>query len=114
MLAGVGLYGTLSYTVSQSTNEIGLRIALGAGQSTVVASVVRSALGAAVVGIAMGLVAAFALTRTIASFLYGVTPTDPATAIASQACSSRRRLAAFVPARRAASVSPVTALRADG
>ena len=115
VLAAVGLYGMLSYTVSQSTNEIGLRMALGAGQSTVVGSVVRSALGAAVVGIALGLVAAFALTRTIASFLYGVSPTDPATAIGvAGVLLIVDGVAAFVPARRAASVSPVTALRAEG
>ncbi len=116
VLAAVGLYGTLSYTVSQSTNEIGLRMALGAGQSTVVGSVVRSALGAAVVGIAVGLVAAFALTRTIASFLYGVSPTDPATAVGviGVLLLAVTVVAAFVPARRAASVGPVTALRAEG
>ena len=66
VLAAVGLYGTLSYTVSQSTNEIGLRMALGAEESAVVGSVVRSALATALIGIGIGLVAAFALTRTIA------------------------------------------------
>jgi putative ABC transport system permease protein len=115
VLAAVGLYGTLSYTVSQSTNEIGLRMALGAGQSTVVGAVVRSALGAAVVGIALGLVAAFALTRTIASFLYGVSPTDPVTAAAvAGALLAVTAVAAFVPARRAANIDPMTALRAEG
>ena len=115
VLAAVGLYGTLSYTVSQSTAEIGLRMALGAEQRTVVGSVVRSALGTAVLGIALGLVAAFALTRTIASFLYDVSPTDPATAVAVAAVLLVvTALAAFVPARRAASIDPMTALRAEG
>jgi predicted permease len=115
VLAAVGLYGTLSYTVSQSTNEIGLRMALGAQQTTVVASVVRSALVAALLGIGLGLLAAFALTRTIASFLYSVSPTDPATAAAvAGVLLAVTVLAAFVPARRAARVEPVAALRAEG
>jgi putative ABC transport system permease protein len=112
VLAAVGLYGTLSYTVSQSTNEIGLRMALGAEKRTVVGSVIRSALGAALFGIIVGLVVAFALTRTIASFLYEVSPTDPATAAGVAAVLfAVTALAAFVPARRAASVDPMTALR---
>jgi ABC-type antimicrobial peptide transport system permease subunit len=115
VLAAVGLYGTLSYTVSQSTNEIGLRMALGAAESTVVGSVVRSALGTALLGIGVGLVAAYALTRTIASFLYGVSPTDPVTAAAvAGLLLAVTALAAFVPARRAANVDPMTALRAEG
>ncbi len=115
VLAAVGLYGVLSYTVSQTTNEIGLRMALGAPQVTVVGSVVRSALGTALVGTGVGLVAAFALTRTIASFLYGVSPTDPLTAAAvAGVLLLVAGIAAFVPALRAASVNPMTALRAEG
>jgi putative ABC transport system permease protein len=115
VLAAVGLYGTLSYTVSQSTNEIGLRMALGARQTTVVGAVVRSALGTALVGTGVGLVAALVLTRTTASFLYGVSPTDPATAAAVAAVLLLvAGLAALVPALRAASVNPMTALRAEG
>jgi putative ABC transport system permease protein len=114
VLAAVGLYGTLSYTVSQSTNEIGLRMALGAAESTVVGSVVRSALTAALLGIGIGLAAAYALTRTIASFLYDVSPTDPATAAAvAGVFLVVAAFAAFVPARRAASVDPASTLRAD-
>jgi putative ABC transport system permease protein len=115
VLAAVGLYGTLSYTVSQSTNEIGLRMALGARQQTVVGTVVRSALSTAALGIGLGLIAAYALTRTIASFLYDVSPTDPVTAVAvAGVLLVVAALAAFVPARRAASVNPMTALRAEG
>jgi predicted permease len=115
VLAAVGLYGTLSYTVSQSTNEIGLRMALGARQTTVVGAVVRSALGTALVGTGVGLVAAFVLTRTTASFLYDVSPTDPATAAAVAAVLLLvAGLAALVPALRAASVNPMTALRGEG
>ena len=115
LLAAVGLYGVLSYTVSQSTNEIGLRMALGAQQKTVVGAVVRSALAAALFGIGVGLVAAYVLTRFIASFLYGVGPADPATAVAVAGLLLLvAGVAALVPARRAASVNPMTALRADG
>jgi predicted permease len=115
LLAAVGLYGVLSYTVSQSTNEIGLRMALGAEQRTVVGSVVRSALTTAVVGIGVGLLAASALTRTIESFLYGVSPTDPWTAAAvAGALLLVAGIAALIPARRAARVNPMTALRAEG
>ena len=114
VLAGVGLYGTLSYTVSQSTSEIGLRMALGAEERKVVNSVVLSALGTALLGIGIGLVAAFALTRTIASFLYDVSPTDPATAVAvAGVLLIVAAIAAFVPARRAASVDPAVTLRAE-
>jgi putative ABC transport system permease protein len=115
VLAAVGIYGTLSYTVSQSTSEIGLRMALGAEQRTVVDGVVRTALGAAVLGIALGLAGAFALTRAIASFLYGVSPTDPGTAVVvAGVLLFVAALAAFLPARRAASINPVVALRAEG
>jgi putative ABC transport system permease protein len=115
VLAAVGLYGVLSYNVAQSTNEIGLRMALGARQQTVVAAVLRSALATSVIGIGTGLVAAFALTRTIASFLYGVSPTDPVTAVGvSGLLLLVAALAALMPALRAASVNPMTALRAEG
>ena len=114
LLAAVGLYGVLSYTVSQSTNEIGLRMALGARQTTVVANFVRSALTTAVLGVVIGLVAAIVLTDVIASFLYGVSPTDPATAATvAGALLLVAGLAALVPALRAASVNPMTALRAE-
>jgi predicted permease len=115
VLAAVGLYGVLSYVVSQSTNEIGLRMALGAQKRAVVWSVVRSALGTALVGIGVGLVAAFLLTETIASFLYGVSPTDPPTAAAVAGLLLLvSAVAALVPALRAASVDPMTALRTEG
>jgi putative ABC transport system permease protein len=115
VLAAVGLYGVLSYTVSQSTNEIGLRMALGAQLKTVVGTVVRSALTTALVGIGLGLLAASVLTSVIDSFLYGVSPTDPATAAAvAGVLLLVAGVAALVPALRAASVNPMTALRAEG
>jgi predicted permease len=115
VLAAVGLYGVLSYTVSQSTNEIGLRMALGARQTSVVVTVVRSAFATAMLGVGIGLLAAVVLTDVIASFLYDVSPTDPATAAAvAGVLLLVAGLAAFVPALRAASVNPMTALRAEG
>jgi ABC-type antimicrobial peptide transport system permease subunit len=114
VLAAVGLYGVLSYTVSQSVGEIGLRMALGARQWTVVGSIVRTALATAALGIVIGLIAALVLTETIASLLYGVAPNDPVTVAAVAAVLLVvTMLAALVPARRAANVDPVTALRAE-
>ena len=114
VLAATGLYGVLSYTVSQSKGEIGLRMALGAQPTTVIAAVVREAVVVAFVGVGLGLVAAVASTQAIASFLYGVSPTDPATAAAvAGVLLAVTVLAAFVPARRAAGVDPAVTLRAD-
>jgi putative ABC transport system permease protein len=114
LLAAVGLYGVLSYTVSQTTAEIGLRMALGAEARGVVGAIVRSALGIAMIGIAIGLIAAYALTRTITAFLYGVSATDPATALSvAVVLLVVAFAAAFVPARRAAGIDPTIALRAE-
>ncbi len=114
VLAATGLYGVLSYTVSQSKGEIGLRMALGAQPTTVIAAVVREAVVVALVGVGLGLVAAVASTQVIASFLYGVSPTDPTTAAAvAGVLLAVTVLAAFVPARRAAGVDPAVTLRAD-
>jgi putative ABC transport system permease protein len=114
VLAAVGLYGVLSYTVSQNTSEIGLRMALGAEQRTVVGSVVRAALGTAALGIVLGLIAALILTENIASLLYEVSPTDPTTVVAvTGVLLAITAVAAFVPARRAARVDPAITLRAE-
>jgi putative ABC transport system permease protein len=113
-LAAVGLYGTLSYSVSQSTSEIGLRMALGAEQRSVVGSVVRTALGTAALGIVIGLIAALLLTETIASLLFEVAPTDPVTVGAvAVVLLVITAAAAFLPARRAARVDPAVTLRAE-
>jgi len=114
LLASIGLFGVLSYTVARRTSEIGLRMALGAQRANVVGAVVRSALLTAVVGLAIGLVGALALSNLLASSLFGVRPTDPATlAVVSAVVLVVALLASYVPARRAADVDPVSALRTD-
>jgi len=108
----VGLYGVLSYAVAQRTAEIGLRMALGAGPSTVVRAVVRGALALACVGLAVGIIGALALTRLVESFLFGVSATDPMTFVAAAALLLLvTGVAAYLPARRAATVDPMAALR---
>jgi putative ABC transport system permease protein len=114
VLAAVGLYGVLAYVVAQRTSEIGVRIALGAQQRHVVGEVLRSALGLAVIGLLLGLACAFGATRLLASFLFGVSPLDPATFAAVPAILLVvTLLASYVPARRAASVDPMSALRTE-
>ncbi len=114
LLASIGLYGVLSYTIARRRSEIGLRMALGAQRSSVVASVVRNALLMAMIGLAIGLVACLALSRLLAAFLFDVRSTDPVTfAAASAALLLVALLASYVPARRAADVDPATALRIE-
>jgi putative ABC transport system permease protein len=112
VLAAVGLYGVLSYSVAQRTPEIGLRMALGAQHATVLRSVVGGAMVLAVLGLALGTIGALALTRVLTSFLFGVSPTDPLTfAAAAAVLLLVTGAAAYLPARRAASVDPMAALR---
>jgi predicted permease len=112
-LAAVGIYGVVAYIVSQRTQEIGIRLALGAGRSQMLGMVLRQALALAAIGIVAGLIGAFALTRLIQSLLYGVRPHDPITFVAVAAALVLVAFAAsFLPARRATKVSPMIALRA--
>jgi predicted permease len=111
-LASVGLYGLLSYSVAQRTREIGIRMALGAEGVRVVAMLLEGATRLVLIGIAIGLPAAWVASRYVKSMLFGLTPTDPAViggAILLLAAAAE--LAAFLPARRALRVDPLTALR---
>jgi predicted permease len=114
LLACVGLYGVMSYTVARRTNEIGIRIALGAQRRDVVGLVLRETMLLVIIGVIIGLSAALGATRLIASLLYGLTPNDPLTiGLASMLLLTVAALAGYLPARRASRVDPMVALRHD-
>jgi predicted permease len=111
-LAMIGVYGVVSYSVGQRTQEIGVRMAMGAAAANIAGMVLREALLLAAVAVAIGLAGAVALTRVMASLLYETTPTDPVTLIAAcVAVLGVATLAALIPARRAMRVDPMVALR---
>jgi len=111
-LASLGIYGVISYSVTRQTQEIGIRMALGATQARVLLGVIGRTLRLALVGIALGTVASLGVARLIASLLYGTTPSDPATfaGMAALLCAVAF-LAGYIPARRASRIDPMTALR---
>jgi predicted permease len=114
VLAVVGIYGVVSYAVSQRTREIGIRIALGASRRQVVRTVLGHGLSLTTAGVVVGVAAAFWITRLLATLLFGVSPLDAVTFIGVTATLlGVATLACVVPARRAARVDPVTAMRAD-
>jgi putative ABC transport system permease protein len=112
ILAAIGVFGVMTYSVAQRTNEIGIRMALGAERRDVLRMVVGQGLKLTVIGVAIGIGGALALTRFLSSILYGVTPSDPLTFIAvSLILIAVALLACYIPARRAAKVDPMVALR---
>lgn len=114
ILASLGIYGVISYSVTRQTQEIGIRMALGATQARVLLGVIAGTLRLALIGIALGMIASFAVARLIASLLFGTSPTDPATftgmalLLCAVAC-----VAGYIPARRASRIDPMTALRGN-
>ena len=112
ILAAVGIYGIVSHSVTQRTHEIGIRMALGARPADVLRLTIRNGIALTVVGIVIGIGAAFALTRFMESLLFGITPTDKLTFIGvSSLLFVIALLASLIPARRATKVDPLVALR---
>jgi ABC-type antimicrobial peptide transport system permease subunit len=114
MIASVGLYGLLSFAVAQRTREIGLRIALGAPQASILSLILRRALVLVAMGLAIGGALAWFAVRFTASYIYGVQAHDAFTfAAVALVLAAASFLAAWLPARRAASVDPILALRSE-
>ena len=114
LLGLIGIYGVISYSVSQRTRELGIRLALGAPQFRLKTMVVRNGIWLAAIGAAVGLAVSAGLTRIMASWLYGISPLDPFTyAAVALGVISAAAAASYLPARRAAALNPVEALRAE-
>jgi len=111
-LAGMGIYGVMSYFVSQHTRDIGIRMALGAHPSQILSWVAKLGMKIVSIGIVIGIALALGLTRLVSAFLFGVTSTDPTTYVAvALGLAAVAFLACYIPARRATKVDPLVALR---
>ncbi|HEV2134003.1 MAG TPA: FtsX-like permease family protein [Terracidiphilus sp.] len=114
LLAALGIYGVISYSVTRQTQEIGIRMALGASASHVRMTILKSTLRLAAIGILAGAVASIAVARLVAALLYATSPWDPASWSAmAAALLAVAALAAYLPALRASRISPLVALRAE-
>ena len=112
VLAGVGLYGVMAYTVARRTREIGIRVALGAGRSSLLTLVMREVAMLTAIGVAIAIPASLLLSRYVRALLYGILPNDPVSiAVASLVLIAVALLAGFIPAQRASRVDPIRALR---
>ena len=114
LLAGLGIYGTISYLVSERTHEIGIRLALGAKRSEIMRMILRQGLELATNGAVVGLVGALIVSRLMTGLLYGVSPTDPLTFIGVTLVLTSVALAdSYIPAMRAMRLDPMTTLHAE-
>jgi ABC-type antimicrobial peptide transport system permease subunit len=114
LLAALGIFGVMTYAVAQRTSELGLRIALGAQRHNIMALVLRQGIKLAALGVVLGLVGAWTLTRWLTSLLYGVSTNDPLTLIVITLLPMVvATLASWLPARRATKVDPMVALRSE-
>jgi ABC-type antimicrobial peptide transport system permease subunit len=113
-LGAIGTYGVLAYAVARRTNEIGVRMALGAQRGDILRLVLRRGAALAAIGIILGLAGAAGLSRSLTAMLYGLTPLDPTTYVAVAGLFAVvTALASYVPARRAANVDPIDAIRCE-
>jgi ABC-type antimicrobial peptide transport system permease subunit len=114
VLASLGIYGVISYSVTRQTQEIGIRMALGATRERVQMRVIWNTLRLALIGVALGTIASFAVARAISSMLFGTAPTDPATfACMILVLVTVALIAGYLPARRASRINPIVALRCN-